>query len=140
MHILLTRPLDDSKELIFKFTSLNYKVSHLPLLKIIKKEMPEITLLSIKKIKGECNYLRFENDGFCLTFDFIRNKKSLKFMEKLDLICQNNQIIPSIIKDSRLKLNTIQMCYNGYDQFKKDLKAFDNERIYRSQLSDNLEL
>ena len=61
-------------------------------------------------------------------------------MEKLDLICQNNQIIPSIIKDSRLKLNTIQMCYNGYDQFKKDLKAFDNERIYRSQLSDNLEL
>ena len=88
----------------------------------LKKEMPEITLLSIKKIKGECNYLRFENDGFCLTFDFIRNKKSLKFMEKLDLICQNNQIIPSIIKDSRLKLNTIQMCYNDMINLKMILK------------------
>ena len=106
----------------------------------LKIETPEITLLSIKKIKGENNYLRFENDGFCLTFDFIKNKKSLKFMEKLDLICQNNQLIPSIIKDSRLKLSTIQMCYNEYDKFKNDLKAFDNERIYRSQLSDNLGL
>ena len=50
MHILLTRPLDDSKELIFKFTSLNYKVSHLPLLKIIKKEMPEIDFSKFKGI------------------------------------------------------------------------------------------
>ncbi len=106
----------------------------------LKKELPEITLLSIKKIKGECNYLRFENDGFCITFDFVRNKKSLNFMENLDLICQNNQLIPSIIKDSRLRLNTIKICYNAYDQFKKDLNEFDNRRIYRSQLSDILEL
>ena len=34
MHILLTRPLDDSKELISKFTSLGHKVSHLPVLDI----------------------------------------------------------------------------------------------------------
>ncbi len=36
MHILLTRPLDDSKELIIKFTSMKHKVSHLPLLHIKK--------------------------------------------------------------------------------------------------------
>ena len=36
MHILLTRPLDDSKELILKFTSMKHKVSHLPLLQIKK--------------------------------------------------------------------------------------------------------
>ena len=34
MHILLTRPLEDSKELILKFTSLGHKVSHLPVIKI----------------------------------------------------------------------------------------------------------
>ena len=61
-------------------------------------------------------------------------------MENLDSICQNNQLIPSIIKDSRLRLNTIKICYNAYDQFKKDLNEFDNRRIYRSQLSDILEL
>ena len=34
MHILLTRPLEDSKDLILKFTSLGHKVSHLPVIKI----------------------------------------------------------------------------------------------------------
>ena len=38
MHILLTRPLDDSKELIFKFKSLGHKVSHMPVIKINKVE------------------------------------------------------------------------------------------------------
>jgi len=30
MHILLTRPLEDSKELILRFSALGHKVSHLP--------------------------------------------------------------------------------------------------------------
>ncbi len=34
MHILLTRPLDDCKELILRFKSLGHKVSHLPIIKI----------------------------------------------------------------------------------------------------------
>ena len=36
MHILLTRPLDDCKELIVRFKSLGHKVSHLPVIKIQK--------------------------------------------------------------------------------------------------------
>ena len=34
MHILLTRPLEDSKDMIFKFKSLGHQVSHLPLLTV----------------------------------------------------------------------------------------------------------
>ena len=34
MHILLTRPLDDCKELILRFKSLGHKISHLPVIKI----------------------------------------------------------------------------------------------------------
>ena len=34
MHILLTRPLDDSKELILRFKSLGHRVSHLPLISV----------------------------------------------------------------------------------------------------------
>ncbi len=41
MHILLTRPLEDSKELILKFTSLGHKVSHLPVIKIEKVQYDE---------------------------------------------------------------------------------------------------
>ncbi len=43
MHILLTRPLEDSKELILRFSSLGHNVSHLPVIKIepIKYDEPE---------------------------------------------------------------------------------------------------
>tara|TARA_B100000029_G_scaffold350026_1_gene342423 strand:- start:198 stop:896 length:699 start_codon:yes stop_codon:yes gene_type:complete len=43
MHILLTRPLDDSKDLILRFTSLGHKVSHLPVINIepVKYEEPD---------------------------------------------------------------------------------------------------
>mgnify|MGYP001276142215 FL=1 len=34
MHILLTRPLEDCKELIIKFKSLGHKVSHLPVISV----------------------------------------------------------------------------------------------------------
>ena len=37
MHILLTRPLDDCKDLILKFKSLGNAVSHLPVIEIKKK-------------------------------------------------------------------------------------------------------
>ena len=43
MHILLTRPLEDSKSLILRFTTLGNKVSHLPVIKVfpIKYHEPE---------------------------------------------------------------------------------------------------
>ena len=36
MHILLTRPLEDSHKLILKFQSLGHIVSHIPLISIKK--------------------------------------------------------------------------------------------------------
>ena len=43
MHILLTRPLEDSKELILRFRSLGHKVSHLPVIKVepLKYDEPD---------------------------------------------------------------------------------------------------
>jgi uroporphyrinogen-III synthase len=42
MHILLTRPLDDCSEMIFKFKSLAHQVSHLPLLTIEKMNYEKV--------------------------------------------------------------------------------------------------
>jgi len=42
MHILLTRPLEDSSEMILKFKSLGHKISNLPLLNIEKVEHEEV--------------------------------------------------------------------------------------------------
>ena len=43
MHILLTRPLEDCKDLIVKFKSLGHKVSHLPVIKVesLEYEQPD---------------------------------------------------------------------------------------------------
>ena len=49
MHILFTRPLEDSHELILKFQSLGHAVSHLPLIEI---EGIKINLVNFKDYKG----------------------------------------------------------------------------------------
>ena len=50
MHILLTRPLDDSKEMILKFQSLGHEVSHMPLINIEGKEYEQINFSNFNGI------------------------------------------------------------------------------------------
>ena len=50
MHILLTRPLEDSKDLIVKFKSLGHSVSHLPVIEIKKIEHEELNYSEYKGI------------------------------------------------------------------------------------------
>ncbi len=50
MHILLTRPLEDSKELLLRFKLLGHQVSHLPVINIEKKDYENINLNEFKGI------------------------------------------------------------------------------------------
>ena len=50
MHILFTRPIDDSKDLILKFKSLGHIVSSIPVISIKKKEYPKIDFSFFKGI------------------------------------------------------------------------------------------
>ena len=50
MHILFTRPLEDSKELILKFSDLGHKVSHMPVIQIKKIEHEKINFIDYKAI------------------------------------------------------------------------------------------
>tara|TARA_Y100001935_G_scaffold20268_1_gene14843 strand:- start:79 stop:777 length:699 start_codon:yes stop_codon:yes gene_type:complete len=50
MHILLTRPLEDSSEMILRFKSLGHQISHLPLLKITKVNYDKNFFLDFKGI------------------------------------------------------------------------------------------
>jgi len=42
MHILLTRPLEDSRDMILRFQSLGHKVFHIPLIDIESKNYESI--------------------------------------------------------------------------------------------------
>ena len=62
MHILLTRPLEDCSEMIFKFRSLGNQVSHLPLLRVEKVDYQNDIFLDYKGIIfTSANAIRFLN-------------------------------------------------------------------------------
>ena len=50
MHILLTRPLEDSHELILRFQKLGHDISHLPLIKIEKKNHEKLNFSDYRGI------------------------------------------------------------------------------------------
>ena len=50
MHILLTRPLEDSHELILRFQKLGHHISHLPLIKIEKKNHEKLNFSDYRGI------------------------------------------------------------------------------------------
>ena len=53
-------------------------------LNIFKKHSPIITLFSLKNMRGEHNYLRFEDSSVCVSFDFTNTKKNMEFMDLVD--------------------------------------------------------
>ena len=67
---------------------------------------PSITLLSFKNMKGSQKLLRFEDNKICLTIDYLNNDNNKRFMQEVDLMCEKYEILPSIIKDSRITKTT----------------------------------
>ena len=108
--------------------------------KLIDLHRPVITLFSVKGMSGEHKYLRFEGDMICLSFDIVNNQKNLNFFDELDKLYIKYDVVPSIIKDSRLKKEVFDKCYKFANEFREDLKSFDHKRSYRSELSDRLDL
>ena len=62
-------------------------------------------------MSGQQKYLRFEDNKVCLTFDYINTKKNLIFMSKIDDLYSKYQILPSIVKDSRISKEIFNNCY-----------------------------
>jgi hypothetical protein len=107
---------------------------------LFKKIKPTITLFSIKNMSGSQSLLRFEKEGICMSFDFTNEKNNLFFLDQLDKLCIKYNGLPSIIKDSRLSKQTVISCYPHYLDFKNKLFKFDKKRIYRSKISNKLDL
>ena len=77
MHILLTRPFDDSKDLILKFTSLGHKVSHLPVIFIEPLQY------------DEPDYSQFKGIIFT-SANAIKNLNTSKIDKNIECFCVGN--------------------------------------------------
>ena len=107
---------------------------------LCKIHEPSITLFSFKIMSGEQKLLRFEGDGTCVTLDFVRDKKNLNFIEKVDQLCIKYNILPSLSKDSRINQNIFNKCYKESEIFREKLLNFDKNRVYQSELSERLKI
>lgn len=97
-------------------------------------------LLSMKLFKGTRKFLRFEENGVCITLNFARAAEVPLFLEKLDELTVAAGGIPNIIKDSRLPLSTVLKCYPHYEDFRDCLHRYDPQRLFTSELSERLHL
>ena len=62
MHILLTRPLEDSREMILKFQSLGHEISHMPLINIESKNYESLNFSDFSGvIFTSANAIKFFN-------------------------------------------------------------------------------
>jgi decaprenylphospho-beta-D-ribofuranose 2-oxidase len=104
------------------------------------KFKPTITLFSIKNMSGKQKFVRFEDNKLCITFDYINSNKNLLFMSKIDNLYNKYEILPSIIKDSRISKETFNKTYKYSYDFKNKLKEFDKYRVYQSEISKRLEI
>ena len=85
MHILITRPLDDSEEIILKFRDLGHKVSHMPVIEIEKVSFQDIDFDEYKAlIFTSANSLKFldtkkiHKKVFCFCVGLATEKKALQ--------------------------------------------------------------
>ena len=108
--------------------------------KICKKDEPLITLLSFKIIRGDQKLVRFEGNGTCVTLDLVNNQKNQRFLQKIDKLCIEYRVLPSIIKDSRLSKNIFDQCYTEAEEFREKLLKFDKNRVYQSEISHKFKL
>lgn len=99
-----------------------------------------VTLASAKVFKGEQSLLRFDGTGICFALNFPRCAAADKFLHFLDDLSLDLGLIPYLVKDSRLPLKLVASVYPQYLLFRQKLRAFDRERLYRSELSQRLEL
>jgi len=98
MHILLTRPLQDSHEMILKFQSLGHDVSHLPLINIESKNYEFINFFDFNGIIfTSANAIKFLNlklidkkiNCFCVGSATEKKAKSSGFQ---NIFCANGNV------------------------------------------------
>mgnify|MGYP000288714698 CR=1 FL=1 len=61
-------------------------------------------------------------------------------MSRIDNLYEKYEILPSIIKDSRITKEIFNKTYKESSEFKKELQNFDKERIYQSEFSKRLNI
>lgn len=107
---------------------------------LIKSKNPSLTFLFMKLFRGHQKLLQFSGNGVSIILNLKHNNQTLNFLKNLDELVISYKALPYIIKDSRLSKNVVEQCYPEYFDFKEILKEIDPKRIFKSEISERLEI
>ena len=110
------------------------------LTKLIKSEKPSLTILIMKLFNGKQKLLHFSDEGLSIILNLKHCNSTLKFLKKLDDVVISYKALPYIVKDSRLTKEVVEQCYPEYHVFKEILNEIDPKRIFKSELSERMNL
>ena len=110
------------------------------LTKLIKSEKPSLTILAMKLFNGKQKLLHFSDEGLSIILNLKHCNSTLKFLKKLDDVVISYKALPYIVKDSRLTKEVVEQCYPEYHVFKEILNEIDPKRIFKSELSERMNL
>ena len=65
-------------------------------------------------------------------------EQDASFMNEIDQLCLKYNILPSVIKDSRLPKLIFEKTYKFANVFRENLYKFDKKRVYKSEVSRRL--
>jgi decaprenylphospho-beta-D-ribofuranose 2-oxidase len=109
-------------------------------LALIRKHGCAIALTTLKAFRGKPNLLHYTGTGFSFTIDIGNDAAARHMLDEFDEINCELGTTSAIMKDSRLSAAIARRQYAGYDTFKQRLHTFDPVRLFRSDLSQRLEL
>lgn len=107
---------------------------------LIRKEKPDLHLIGLKPFRGDQKFLQYCRDGLSITLDLKNSLSTGHFLSKIDELIMSYKALPYIIKDSRLPKNVVEKCYPQYEEFRNLLKKIDPDRVFKSHLSEQLNL
>jgi decaprenylphospho-beta-D-ribofuranose 2-oxidase len=99
-----------------------------------------IALASAKLFAGEADLLRFSGNGVCFAINTPRTEGSQAFLDHLDDAVIAAGGLVNLIKNSHTRHSRAEQIFPGYDEFKRQLTAFDPNRLFRSSMSERLGL
>src|SRR5260370_8282885 len=101
---------------------------------------PPIMMVCVKRFRARSRSLGMSGEGSLIALDLVRSGRTTEFLNDFDALLLETGAQPNVAKDSRLPQRVAAGTLPGYESFRQQLRAYDPDRLYESELSQRLEL
>lgn len=107
---------------------------------MVERIDPPLMMVSVKRFRARSRSLGMSGEGSLIALDLVRSGRTTEFLSDFDALLLETGVQPNVAKDSRLPQRVAAGTLPGYESFRQQLRAYDPDRLYESELSRRLEL